>query len=534
MLLICAFCGIQGAYAQKTDSLSVKTPLNTKETRNNQLKKGELLPDPPNLVKTVVYNPATNQYILYQKVGGFDYRPPQYLTFAEYLQLRQRAGERVYFQQLSDNYAYDSQQPGFIPQIKVRSRTFEQMFGSSDITIRPQGSAEMIMAGQLNSNQNPLFNTKQRSQFNFNFNQRIQMNVTGSIGDKLKISTNYNSEAQYQFDNQIKLDYTGNPDEIIQKIEVGQVSFPLNTTLITGVQSLFGVKTKLKFGKLNVTSVFSQQRSQAKSITITNGAQQGNFTFQAGDYEANRHYFLSQYFRNNYNKALANIPIISSNINITRIEVWVTNRNNSTNGSRDVLAFMDLGEHDPYNKTLIHGGAGYSALPAGFSGPGFPQQSNSLLKGLPAAARQTNSNAVATYFQPAGNPGDNYAKLTYARKLVQDKEFTLQPQLGYISLNYPLNNDEVLAVAYQYTVDGQVYQVGEFSTDLPVNNSTPQVLYVKLLKNALLKTSLPTWKLMMKNIYSLNAYQLNPKDFRMTISRLDEKSGIAKQIMDEG
>jgi cell surface protein SprA len=533
LILICAFCGIQEAFGQKTDSLSIKAPLNTKESRNNQLKQGALMPDPPDLVKTVVYNPTTNQYILYQTVGGFDYRPPQYLTFAEYLQLRQRVGERIYFQQLSDNYAYDSQQPGFIPQIKVRSRTFEQMFGSSDITIRPQGSAEMIMAGQINSNQNPLFNTKQRNQFNFNFDQRIQMNVTGSIGDKLKISTNYNSQAQYQFDNQIKLDYTGNPDEIIQKIEVGQVSFPLNTTLITGVQSLFGVKTKLKFGKLNVTSVFSQQRSQAKTINITNGAQQGNFSFQAGDYEANRHYFLSQYFRNNYNKALANIPIISSNINITRIEVWVTNRNNLTSGSRDVLAFMDLGENNPYDKTIVHGGPGYSVLPAGFSGPGFPQQSNSLLKGIPAAARQTNSNAITTYFQSTGGT-DNYAKLTYARKLVQDKDFTLQPQLGYISLNYPLNNDEVLAVAYQYTVNGQVFQVGEFSTDLPVNNATPQVLYVKLLKNALLKTSLPTWNLMMKNIYSLSAYQLNPKDFRMTISRLDEKSGIAKQIMDDG
>ena len=491
-------------------------------------------PDPPNLVKTVVYNPATNQYILYQTVGGFDYRPPQYLTFAQYLQLRQKAGERIYFQQLADNYAYQSQQEGFIPSIKVRSRTFEQMFGSSDITIRPQGSAEMIMSGQINSNQNPLFNTKQRNQFNFNFDQRIQMNVTGSIGDKLKISTNYNSQAQYQFDNQIKLDYTGNPDEIIQKIEVGQVSFPLNSTLINGVQSLFGVKTKLKFGKLNVTSVFSQQRSQSKSITITNGAQQGDFSFQAGDYEANRHYFLSQYFRDNYNKALANIPIISSNINITRIEVWVTNRNNSTTGSRDVLAFMDLGENNPYNKTLIQGGAGYSRLPAGFSGPGFAQQSNTLLAGIPAAARQTNSNAIATYFQSTPNPGDNYARLTYARKLVQDKEFKVNTQLGYISLNYPLNNDEVLAVAYQYTVNGQVYQVGEFSTDLAVNNATPQVLYVKLLKNALLKTSLPTWKLMMKNIYSLGAYQVSPKDFRLSISRLDDKSGIAKQIMDEG
>jgi cell surface protein SprA len=539
ILLVSAFCGLGNALAQQKqqgankDSLIIRSPFSGTESRSNQLREGIFESDPPNLVRTFEYNAATNQYIMYEKVGNYLYRVPRYLTFSEYLEIIQREDKRLYFKQLADNYAYQSQQEGFIPSINVRSHTFEQIFGSSNITIRPQGSAEMIMAGQINSNQNPLFNTRQRSQFNFNFDQHIQMNVTGSIGDKLKISTNYNTQAQFQFENQIKLDYTGSADEIIQKVEVGTVSFPLNTTLITGTQALFGVKTKLKFGKLNVTSIFSQQRSQSKSITITNGAQQGNFTLTPPDYEANRHYFLSQYFRDNYNKALANIPIISSNVNITRIEVWVTNRNNSTTGSRDVLAFMDLGENKPYNKSLIQSGAGYSGLPAGFQGPGFVQQSNSLLKNLPATARQTNSNTVVSYFQATGG-NDNYAKLTYSRKLLQDKEFTLHPQLGYISLNYPLNNDEVLAVAYQYTVNGVQYQVGEFSTDVPVNPATPNVLYVKLLKNTLLKTSLPTWKLMMKNIYSLGAFQVSPNNFKMTISRLDEKSGIAKPIMDEG
>jgi len=535
--MIAAFCGIGNAFAQqkpgaKKDSLLITTPFTGTESRSSQMRQGILDFDPPNLVRTFEYNPATNQYILYERVGNYLYRPPRYLTIEQYLQLKQKEEERNYFKQLADNYAYQSQQPGFIPEINVRSHTFEQIFGSSVINIRPQGSAEMIMAGQINSNQNPLFSTRQRKQFNFNFDQRIQMNVTGSIGDKLKITTNYNTEAQFQFENQIKLDYTGTPDEIIQKVEIGTVSFPLNTTLITGTQALFGVKTKLKFGKLNVTSIFSQQRSQSKTLTITNGAQQGNFTLTPPDYEANKHYFLAQYFRDNYNRALANIPIISSNINITRVEVWVTNRTNSTTGSRDILAFMDLGENKPYNKTLVQGGAAYSGLPAGFLGPGFAQQSNSLLKNLPATVRQTNSNTVVSYFQGTGG-NDNYAKLTYARKL-SDKEFTLSPQLGYISLNNALNNDEVLAVAYQYTVNGVQYQVGEFSTDIPVNPNKPQVLYAKLLKNSLLKTNLPTWKLMMKNIYSLGAFQISPNNFRLNVSRLDEKSGIAKPIMDEG
>jgi cell surface protein SprA len=534
-LLIFALCGVTPAFAQfqkGKDSLRIKVPVNPPASRNQSLRKGYLDSDPPNLVRTIEYDAATNQYVLIQKVGNFMYRPPQYLTFEEYLRLQQSINRRDYFKQLSDNYAYQSQQPGFIPQIQIRSHTFEQIFGSNTIDIRPQGSAEMIFAGQINSNENPLFNTTQRKQFNFNFDQRIQMNVVGNIGDKLKIATNYNTDAQYQFDNQIKLDYTGHADEIIQKIEAGTVSMPLTTSLITGSQALFGVKTKLKFGKLDITSIFSQQRSQAKTITISNQAQTNEFRFTPVDYEANRHYFLAQYFRDNYNKVLANIPIISSNINITKIEVWTTNRSNVTTDSRDVIGLLDLGENKPYNTTLIQGGAGFSGLPAGFTGPGFAQRSNTLLNNLPANARLTNANDIVQYFANTGGT-DNYGKLTYARKL-NDKEFTLQPQLGYISLNYPLNNDEVLSVAYRYTYNGVEYQVGEFSSDIPVDPANPKVLYTKLLKNETLKTNLPTWKLMMKNIYSFGAYQVSSQNFKFSISRLDEKSSIEKYIMDEG
>jgi len=536
---ISAFCGIGDAFAQQTpgtskDSVKVQIPAKINESKNYRLREGAFINDPINLVRTFEYDPITNRYVMYERVGNLLYRPPQYLTFDEYLRYKERENRRNYFKTLSDNYAYASQQPGFIPPIRLRSQTFDQIFGGSTIDIRPQGSAEAIMSGQINKNENPLYNTRQRTQFNFNFDQKIQLNVTGSIGDKLKITTNYNTDAQFQFENQIKLDYTGKPDEIIQKIEAGTVSMPLNTTLITGSQALFGVKTKLKFGKLDVTAIMSQQRSQSKTITITNGAQQGQFKFTPADYEANRHYFLAQFFRENYNRALANIPIISSNINITKIEVWTTNRTNNTTDSRDVLALMDLGENKPYNTTLIHGGPAYSGFPAGFKGPGFPQQSNTLLTNLPASTRLTNDpqNTIGTYFKNTGG-SDNYTKLTYARKLTA-KEFTLHPQLGYISLNYPLNNDEVLAVAYQYTYNGVQYQVGEFSSDVPVDPNNPKVLYVKLLKNQLLKTSLPTWKLMMKNIYSLNSFQVSPKDFKLTVTRLDDKSGIEKTIMEEG
>ena len=539
-MLIAALCGLETAYAQqqaqtsKKDTTVVTIPVTLPQTLNMRLLQGIFDTIPRNLVRTVEYDPITNRYVLYERVGNLLYRPPQYLTFDEYLGLMMRENQRDYFKKLSGDYTYQSAQPGFIPTFNIRNQTFEQIFGGSEINIRPQGSAQAIVQGQLNQNDNPLFNTIQRNQFNFNLDQKIQLNVTGTVGDKLKITTNYNTDAQFQFENQIKLDYTGHPDEIIQKIELGTVSMPLPTTLITGSQALFGVKTQLKFGKLKVTSIFSQQRSQPQTITINNGSQQGNFKLTSADYDANRHFFLSQFFRNNYNKALANIPIISSNISVTKIEVWITNRVNSTTNSRDVLAFLDLGENTPYNSTLVRGGAAFSGLPAGTTTPGFSQQSNSLLRGIPANARLTYDpqNSIASYFSTTGG-SNNYAKLVYARQL-QPQEYTLQPQLGYITLASALNNDEVLAVAYQYTYNGVSYQVGEFSSDQPVDATTRKVLYVKLLKNELLKTTLPTWNLMMKNVYSLNASQISSTNFKMTISRLDDKSGIEKEAMEEG
>ena len=516
----------------KTDTSKLVYPFRDFKNIPLQRTPGIYMPNPSNIRRTVEFDPISKQYIIRERIGERLYRAPQYLSIEEYQRLENQIIKRNYWRELSDLPLVEARTPGFIPPVIVDSKMFEKIFGGSTIDIRPQGSAEITFAGRLNRNENPLFNERQRNQGNFDFNQRIQMNVVGQIGEKLRITTNYNTEAQFDFENQVKLDYTGREDEIIQKIEAGNVSLPLSSTLITGSQALFGIKTQMQFGRLNVTSVFSQQKSQQKEITITNGSQQNEFRLSADDYETNKHYFLAQYFRNNYNRALSSIPIIISNVNITKIEVWVTNRTNSTVDSRDVLGFIDLGENQPYNTAQVRGGAGFSALPAGFNGPGFAQQSNNLLQNLPPGLRLTNSNDANAYFQANGGT-DNFAKLTYARKLTE-REFTLHNQLGYISLNSALNADEVLSVAYRYTLNGTEYQVGELSTDVQVDNATPRVLFAKLLKNETLKTNLPIWDLMMKNIYSLGAYQISRNDFRLNIFRLDENTGIEKPQITEG
>lgn len=521
---------------QVTDSTRIIYPIKDEPFLNLYRKdNGIHLRKPGSIRREIDFDPRTKQYIIRDNIGNSMYRPPQYLSIDEYQQYENRALKQQTWRDLSDELSQRARREGLIPSIEVNSPTFSKIFGGNTISLIPRGSVDATIMGQYNKNDNPMFNERQRKQLGFDFDQRIQMNLTGQIGDRMRILTNYNTEAQFDFENQIKFDYVGKDDAIIRRIEVGNVSMPLNSTLISGTQALFGIKTQLQFGKLGVTSVFSQQRSQSKEITISNGAQQNEFILKADDYEQNRHYFLAQYFRDNYNRAMANAPLLLTSVNITQIEVWVTNRSNSIENSRDVLAFMDLGESKPWNPMLNFPGG--SLLPAaGVVGdPAFPEQSNRLLQLLQQQypdARYSSSNAVASLFQSSG-ANDNYARLTNARKLTE-KEFTLNPRLGYISLNTPLNADQVLTVAYRYTANGREYQVGEFSTDIPITPSNPQVLFTKLLKNEILKPNLPIWDLMMKNIYSIGAYRIGRNNFILNVFRLEDETGVERPVMFEG
>ena len=535
VLLLLTFIG-KSAFSQVTP---LKGAIDTLKNSFNLREKKQLgfrnfanpfLQYPDNVKREVEYDAKNQRYIITEKIGDRLFSIPQYLTVEQYLRLVNSEIKRENWRLLSNAEIAEVRRTGIIPPVRINSRVFEKIFGGTTIDIQPRGEAELTFLGRVNKNENPLFNERQRVQSNFDFNQRIQMDVLGNIGTKMKIKMNYNTEAQFDFENQIKLDYTGSADDIIKKIEVGNVSLPLNGTLINGTQSLFGVKTQLQFGKLDISTVFTQQKSQSKELKINNGAQQNEFSVSGSEYEVNKHYFLAKYFRDNYNKALSNPPTVLSGILITKIEVWITNKTGNTQDSRDVLGFLDLGENTPYYTVQITGGG--SVLPSGFSNPTFPAPSNNLLRNLPANARLTNSNDVINYFQANGGT-DNFGKLTYARKLAE-REYNYQPQLGYISLNNPLNADEVLAVSYRYTFNGVEYQVGELSTDVPFDQATPKVLYAKLLKNETIKTNLPTWDLMMKNIYAINGYQISPQNFKLDIFRIDDKTGVEMPLIREG
>ena len=487
---------------------------------------GLYLNNPSNIKSEFIYDPVTGNYNYNQKLGDRNFRNPVYMTFEEYVDYNMNQSNRNYFRQRIESEEFDQSKP-IIPKIHVGGETFDRIFGGNTVDIRPQGTAELIFALQSNRIDNPAIPEKQRRQTNFDFDQKIQLNVVGNIGEKLKLTTSYNTEASFDFENQMKLEYTGYEDEIIKKIEAGNVSLPLTGSLITGSQSLFGVKTQLQFGRLTVTSIFSQQQGKKQEVESAGGAQTSKFDISADNYEANKHFFLAHYFRDRYNTAMASLPLVNSTINITKVEVWITNSNiGATTNIRNVVGLMDLGEPEFYNQGGFIDSVAGAILP--------DKGSNTLYEKVKNVVQIRSFYDAGYYLQTAANfeSAIDYDVAEGAR-LLSASEYTISPQLGFISLNQTLNPDQVLAVAFQYTIGGSstVYQVGEFSTD---GITGQQALILKLLKSTNLNTSIPMWDLMMKNVYSLGAYNINKEGFKLDILYSSIEQGIDVNYISEG
>jgi cell surface protein SprA len=519
---------VQTSSSDTTRKSPLKLQNDTGHPWDVQPKAPLFLDNPSNVKTTIIYNPEKDEYIIYQKVGAFDYRTPVHMSSEEFRKYQFNKEMRDYWQS-----RISGAQAGFksnlIPQIEVGGAAFDKIFGSNVINIVPQGSAELVFGINISRTQNPTLSERLQTIPTFDFKEKIQMNVTGTIGDKMQLGVNYNTEAMFEFENRTKLQYSGKEDEIIKKIEAGDVTLPLTGTLITGSYSLFGLKTEMQFGKLNVTSVLSQQKGESSTIEVKGGAQEQNFEIYADDYEANRHFFLSQYFRDIYDNSLKNLPAISSGVHINRIEVWITNKTSSYDETRNIVAFADLAE----NKSHI-----YNKIPAFQATPGafpYPENDANRLYGQLTStySAMRNVDQVTNTFSslyPGFQIGRDFEKIENARKL-NDREYTLNSELGYISLNTALNTDEVLAVAFEYTLNGQVLKVGEFSTD---GITAPQTLVLKLLKGTTLSPKYPTWNLMMKNVYSLGSGKIESNKFQMNILYQDDKTGNSINYLPEG
>ncbi len=484
------------------------------------------LKNPENMETTIEYDLNSGDYVVRTRIGGTDVSTPISLTpeeFRAYWDAKTRAD----FFKKKNQIDYSKKKEAFsLTDLQFDIGAAEKIFGPGGVQLKTQGSAEVSFGVKNNIVNNPSLSERARNRTFFDFDQSIQLSVNGKVGDKINVNMNYDTEATFDFDSKaIKLRYEGKEDEIIKSLEAGNVSMPVKNSLINGASSLFGVKTQLQFGKLNIAAVLSQQNTQTKSASLSGGVQTTPFEISVDAYDENRHYFLSHYFRDNYDRWMENLPYISSGVVVNKVEVWVTNKTAVMDNARDILAFADMAEPERiYNAYWTKGQNNYPSNDA-----------NNLYAEMVenyAEARQIN--VSATVLEPLAAQGiiigNDYERLESARRL-EPTEYKLNASLGYISLNQALRSDEVLAVAFEYTKNGKVYQVGEFSTD---GIESPKALLVKLLKGTDFSPRAPYWDLMMKNVYALGAYSMSKDNFKLNISFQNDTLGLYVNYISEG
>ena len=500
------------------DTVTPRFPvkMTTQPTMDAKDKETIDLKDPENLKTEAVYDEKTGLYMYGTRLGNYFLEAPFHLEPDEYMRWSlQRSLNAYYKQKNAEEYKNKGKDKFDFTDMHFDLGPMNKIFGPGGVRIKTQGSAELKIGANTRNTDNPSLSERNRKVFGFDFDEKINLSLNGKVGDKVNMDFNYNSEATFDFDTQnLKLRYEGKEDEIIKLIEAGNVSMPTNSNLIRGASSLFGVRADMQFGKLKLSTVISQKKSSSQSVSSKGGVQLTSYEFSADAYDENRHFFLSHFFRDRYDDNMKQLPTITSGVTINRVEIWVTNKTGTTTDTRNIVGLTDLGEHDHISNAQWTAGA--DSNPSNSSNTEY-----GILTGSYAAARDISQ--ASTTLESAGLVGGiDYEKLESARKL-SSSEYTLNSSLGYVSLKSTLQTDQVLAVAFEYTYKGQVYQVGEFSSDRKDNK---EVLFVKSLKNTACTPQMGNWDLMMKNVYSLGATSVQKDKFKLDIKLLSDTSGV--------
>ncbi len=528
MTSMSAIAAVSNSYTFSSSGVWSADTVRVKKTDYPQDVRGEDfsmdLQDPENLkADTAVYDVKSGYYKVGTKLGDKFLSQPWMMTPEEYLRWSEKKSFWKHFKTRNDSLFVTKGKEKFdFTNMHFDLGPAEKIFGPGGVQIKTQGSAELKFGYNYKFTDNPSLSERNRTTKAFDFDEKINVSVNAKVGDKMDFNINYDTEATFDFDSRnLKLAYEGKEDEIVKKIEAGNITFPTNSSLIKGSNSLFGVMTDLQFGRLRLQAVVSQKKSVSKTVSSQGGSQLNTYEIQAYDYDENRHFFLAHYFHDTYDKACASLPNIVSGITINRIELWVTNTGGATENTRNIIGLVDLAEQQKIVNTNWAG-----------TGPTNPSNtSNTQYSTLVGAsydeARYTDK--TSTLLDPIMQGGVEYEKVENAR-LLTASEYTLNKHLGYVSLKSTLQSNQVLAVAFEYTYNGQTYQVGEFSSDQKDND---RALYVKLLKNTSNSPRIGNWDLMMKNVYSLKAQSIQREKFKLDIKYLSDTTGVKLSYIPE-
>lgn len=471
---------------------------------------------PDNIKQEVVYDDSLNVYLVGSKIGDSYLNAPVMMTPEEYRKWSERKALSEFFKSKNAAEFENKGKNKFdFSDMHFDLGPAEKIFGPGGVRVKTQGTAELKMGVTKKNVDNPSLPERNRKTTAFDFDEKVNLNVTGKVGDKVNMNLNYNTDATFDFDTKnIKLKYEGKEDEIIKLVEAGNVSFPSNSSLVKGASSLFGIRTDMQFGKLKLQTVISQKKSTSKSVTSKGGTQTTPFDINVADYEENRHFFLSHYFRERYDKAMSTLPNLTTGIKITRVEIWVTNKTGTTTNTRNIVALADLGEGKHVGNS-IWGGQG-DVAPSNAANNEYYSMTHDYVAARDIDQTNTVLDAIAGF-----TGGVDYEKVQSAR-LLTSSEYTVNQALGYVSLKSTLQTDQVLAVAFEYTYGGVTYQVGEFASD---NTNISEALFVKSLKNTGAAPMMSNWRLMMKNVYYL-AQTVDKTNFRLDVKYQSDTTGV--------
>ncbi|HEY6952024.1 MAG TPA: cell surface protein SprA, partial [Bacteroidota bacterium] len=437
-----------------------------------------------------VLDSATWSYRVKRTIDGWDTKVPLDYSFKQYVALRLRRTLRANWETMAQAYTLAGEAKTGLGelfgkvtniQIPVPKNPIFSIFGPNVINLHINGGVD-VTAGFRNTKSdliasNPLAQSRSEPEFK----QDVQVTVEGQIGDKLKINADWDTKRTFEYENQLRVKYTGYEDEMIQSVEAGNVSLPLSSSFISSSQALFGIKAAFQFGPLKLTTIASQKKGEIKELSVSGGARPTPFTIRAPDYSKD-HFFVDSVYatEDNYDRNYLQIPANpDQTIQIRDIEVWVTKTSVTyQQGERSVVAYIDRNQVQFYQDSVRR---------------------------------------VDPTFQPNAIPGQ--VEVGQFIKLQQgvNADYVVNPYAGIISMNVAVAQEQAIAVAYTKPVKGNLKlseDVGNFGS----RTTDTLRLVLKLVKPRYLDPSFTSaWKLQIRNRYPLGGRGIKKDGFDLNI-----------------
>lgn len=439
--------------------------------------------------KVQVHRDSTGRYQALRTIYGYPAGLPNVMSMQDYARLSREHSLRDNWRSLIEEGKRRQESERGLLDFKInvpggRQSAFTTIFGKPEVNLKVNGTANMNLGASIQKTADPSLPPNQQTRVDPTFEQNLKLNIQGNIGDKLHIRTDWDTERSFDFQNRLNIVYEGYEDEIIKKIEMGNVSMETGNSLIRGGGALFGIKSIAEMGPLRLTSVVSQQEGQGNTQTITGGAKEEQFSIRPADYEDDKHFFIDFFTRQQFEDNMSNPQQLGTALDISEINVWMLNASSQAiEGQRQAIALVDLG--------VVQNGGQYA--------PPDEKQDRFTDEAKLDSLRSAQGVSASDF----GVDPSSFAEGQFV-PLVEGVDYEINRPLGYITLKRTLDTKQALAISFSYRdpQTGETHYVGD------INQGGQDRIYLKLLRPQNMTTDNEAWPLTMRNIYSLNATDL--------------------------